>query len=87
MARAVRHQLATGLLAALGAIAGLGGAIIVTLNLHIFVGPDDGYMSSPVQVLEHSGLLAAIDVVVLIVGPVLGVIAVVKLRRGSDGST
>ena len=76
--------MATGLLAACAAVAGLVAAVIVTLNLHIFLGPDDGYISSPSQVLEHSQLLVAVDVVVLIVGPVRAAILVVRSRRGDE---
>jgi hypothetical protein len=56
-----------------------------TLNLHIFLGPDDGYMSSPSQVQEHSLLLVAVDVVILIAGPVVAAILAVRSRRGDEG--
>jgi hypothetical protein len=53
-ARSFRRGLVTAALGAAGAVAGFAVAIILTLNLHIFAGVEDGYMATPEQVLERS---------------------------------
>jgi ABC-type antimicrobial peptide transport system permease subunit len=82
----VRRRLTTVSLSVLGALAGLVGAVIVTLNLHILVGLEDGYMAGPTQVLERSVWLLVMDAVILVAAPVLAVILVVRLRRSSSNS-
>ncbi len=79
MGRAGR-RLATGFLAGLGAVTGLLVAVIVVLNLHIFTGVADGYMASPTQVLEHSVLLAVLDVSLLVAAPVLTTVFIIRVR-------
>lgn len=69
------------------AFAGLVVAAVVVLNLHIFAGVADGYMASPAEVVEHSVLLAAVDVLLLIATPVLAVVIVVRLRARRRGPT
>jgi hypothetical protein len=80
MGHTARHRLVTGFLAGLGAFTGLVVAVVVVLNLHIFTGVVDGYMASPAQVVEHSVLLAAVDVLLLVAAPVLAAVIVVRLR-------
>lgn len=80
-ARDLRRGLVTAALAAAGAVTGLVIAIILTLNLHIFTGVDDGYMATPAQVLERSVWILVADVVILVAAPLLAVILVVRLRR------
>jgi hypothetical protein len=62
-------------------VVGLVLAIIVILNLHIVFGPDTGYMTSPAEVVEHSLLLAAVDILLLIAGPALAVVLSLRLLR------
>jgi ABC-type antimicrobial peptide transport system permease subunit len=85
MGPAVRHRLATGFLAGLAALSSLVVAVVVVVNLHIFTGVVDGYMASPAQVVEHSVLLAVIDVLLLVAAPVLAVVVVVRLRAERSG--
>lgn len=82
----IRRRLVTASLGVFGALAGLVVAIIVTLNLHIFLGVEDGYMASPTQVLERSVWILVVDAVVLVAAPVIAVILVVRLRRSSQDS-
>jgi len=79
-----RRGLVTAALGVAGAVAGLVVAIILTLNLHIFAGVEDGYMASPAQVLERSVWILVMDVVILVAAPVLAVILVTRLRRARD---
>lgn len=80
-----RHRLTTALLAGLAGVAGLVLAVVMVLNLNIFLGPPDGYMSSPRDVVEHSVVLAAVDVLLLVGGPGLAVGATLRLRRDRAG--
>lgn len=85
MGHTARHRLVTGLLSAFGALMGLVIAVVVVLNLHIFTGVVDGYMASPAEVIEHSVLLAVIDVLLLVAAPVLAVVVVLRLRARRRG--
>lgn len=80
-ARDLRRGLVTAALGVAGVVAGLIIAIIVTLNLHIFLGVEDGYMATPTQVLEHSVWILVVDVVLLVAAPVLAAILVIRLRH------
>ncbi|TVR22607.1 MAG: hypothetical protein EA387_08635 [Nitriliruptor sp.] len=86
-ARDPRRGLVTAALGAAGAVTGLVVAIILTLNLHIFAGVEDGYMATPTQVLQHSGWILVVDVVILVAAPVLAVILVIRLRRAHHESS
>ena len=71
-------------------LAALGGfvvAVIVILNLHIFVGLKDGYAASPADVFEWSVLLGVVDIALLVAGPVLGIVAASRLRRRDSRGT
>ena len=82
MGREVGHRSATALFDVLSACTGLLIAIVVVLNLHIYAGVDDGYMASPAEVVEHSILLAAVDVLLLLAFPVLAVVLRRRMSRG-----
>jgi hypothetical protein len=81
MSSGTRRRLATVALSALGALAGLVIASIVALNLHIFLGVEEGYMAGPTQIVERSSWLLVVDAVILVAAPVLAIILVVRLRR------
>jgi len=75
---------------ALSAVAALGGfvvAVITILNLHILVGLEAGYAASPADVFTWSVLLGMVDIALLVVGPMLGVVAVSRLRRRDSRGT
>ena len=55
--------------------------MIAIFNLHILVGLEEGYAATPAQVWEFSGVLAVLDVVVLIGGPVVGALALWAATR------
>lgn len=83
----IRRRLGTASLVGLGAVAGLVVAIIVTLNLHIFLGVEDGYMASPTQVLERSVWILVVDAVILVTAPVLAIILAMRVRRSIQDSS
>lgn len=78
-----RRRLATAALATAGGTAGLIVAIVVTLNLHIFLGVEDGYMATPTQVMDRSGLILVVDALILIALPTLSAVLVHRTRRAS----
>jgi hypothetical protein len=80
-ARNIRRGLITAVLSAAGAVTGLVIAIVVTLNLHIFAGVENGYLATPAQVLERSAWILAVDVAILVAAPLLALVLVVRLRR------
>ncbi len=81
----VRDRLSTGVLAGLAAFSALIVAAVVVLNLHIFAGLDEGYMADPAEVVEHSMLLAVVDVLLLAGAPILVVVVVIRLRAQRTG--
>ncbi len=74
-----RHRLATSIAYALAATGGLLVAAIIIANLHIIVGLEQGYAATPGDVLGFSLLLALADIVLLVSGPVIGVLALARL--------
>jgi hypothetical protein len=88
MPRNTHRLLANATLYALAVLGGLILAVIIILNLHIIVGLEEGYAASPAEVVESSVLVAWVDVAILVAGPVLGILAVSRLRprnsRGAD---
>ncbi|MEX2550837.1 MAG: hypothetical protein WD638_11460 [Nitriliruptoraceae bacterium] len=84
MGRDIRHRLVTVALGAVGAVAAFVPVVILTLNLHISLGVEDGYMASPAQVFERSPLLLGVDVLLAIGVPLLAVALIVWLRHGRD---
>lgn len=79
MPRTARHLLTSAPLYALAVLGGLLVAVVIILNLHIIVGLEEGYATSPVDVFESSVLLAVVDVVLLVTGPALGILALTRL--------
>lgn len=69
----------------LNAIGGLVGALVagvVAVNLVIYSGIEQGYESSLAEVFDDSPFLGSVVVIVLLAGPVLGLLTVSRLRRG-----
>ena len=62
------------------AIAGAVIAFIVVLNLHIWVGLEEGYAASPADVLDRSLLLVIVDILLLVGGPLLGILLIARRR-------
>jgi hypothetical protein len=81
MGSQVTDQVMTAARFVLAALSGFVIAVIVILNLHILVGLEDGYASSPADVFEWSSLLAVGDIALLVAGPVLGIFAISRLHR------
>ncbi len=77
----VDHPADTVIMYAAGALAGLVAAAIITFNLHILVGLEQGYAASPPEVVEYSMALVLFDLLLLIAAPALGVLTVGRLRR------
>jgi len=82
-----RHTVMTMALSVLATLGGLVVAVIVILNLHIFVGLKDGYAASPADVFEWSVLLGVVDIALLVAGPVLGIVAASMFRRRDSRGT
>jgi hypothetical protein len=82
--RSTRERLGSTALAALGAGVGLVVAAIVTMNLHIWVGLEQGYAASPAEVFERSIVLGLVDIVLLVGLPAAGILAARKLRHASS---
>lgn len=79
MATSANHPLRTKALAAAGGLGGLVISVIVVLNLHILAGLENGYAASPREVWDGSAVLAVVDVVLLVAGPILGALAVNRM--------
>jgi len=62
-----------------GLVGGLVGAV-AAVNFVIYTGIEQGYEASLVEVFQHS-LIAGIVTVMILVGPVLGVLTARGLRR------
>lgn len=74
----------------LNAVGGLAGgllAAVVAVNLVIYSGIEQGYEASLTEVFDYSPFLGSVVVIVLIAGPVLGVLTMVRLRRSKSGIT
>lgn len=65
----------------IGALVGLMVAVIVVLNLHILVGLEEGYASTPAQVAEFSAVLLVVDILLTVGLPALGAVAALRLLR------
>lgn len=78
------RRLATAALATAGAITGVVVAAVVTLNLHIFLGVEDGYMATPTQVIDRSVWILVLDVLILIALPTAAVTLVLRLQHARD---
>jgi hypothetical protein len=63
-----------------GLVGGLVGAV-AAVNLVIYTGIDQGYEASLVEVFEYSLIAGIVVVLVLLAGPVVGVVTARRLRR------
>ena len=61
-----------------GAVVGLVVGAIASVNVAIFGGIEDGYEASPAQVFEENALVGVIAVVVLVAGPIIGVMIAMR---------
>jgi hypothetical protein len=78
-----QHKVGAAFAFVFAALAGFVIAVIVVLNLHIVVGLEQGYAASPADVLDHSAILAAADVCLLVGGPTFGVLVWSRARGRS----
>ena len=65
-------------------VGGLGGGVvgaIAAVNFVIFTGIEQGYEASLAEVFQHNLVAGIITVMILIAGPVLGVLTARRLRR------
>lgn len=62
------------------AVGGLVGAI-AAVNFVIYTGIEQGYEASLVEVFQHSLIAGIVTVMILLAGPVLGVLTARRLRR------
>lgn len=76
-----QHKARAAALFSFAAVTGFVVAAIVMLNLHIMVGLEEGYAASPAEVWSWSPLLSALDVALLVGGPLLGIAAVSRVLR------
>ena len=65
----------------IGAILGLVVGAIIAVNLIIIAGVERGYEASLIEVFEENALVAVSAVVILVAGPVVGVIVARRIRR------
>ena len=79
--RTLRQWLGTAMVYVAAAGVGAVMAVITVMNLHILAGLYEGWAATPAQVLEYSPVLAAVDVVILVGGPVLMVASTWWVRR------
>ena len=73
-----------------GLVGGLVGAV-AAVNFVIYTGIEQGYEASLVEVFQHSLIAGIVTVMILIAGPVLGVLTARRLRtkrgRSSQAET
>jgi multisubunit Na+/H+ antiporter MnhB subunit len=63
-----------------GLVGGLVGAV-AAVNFVIYTGIEQGYEASLVEVFQHSLIAGIVTVMILVAGPVLGVLTARRLRR------
>jgi hypothetical protein len=63
-----------------GIVGGVAGAV-VAVNVVIFAGIDRGYEATIPEVFRENTLVGVVVVMILVTGPVLGVITARRLRR------
>jgi hypothetical protein len=61
-----------------GFVIGLVLGAIASVNVVIFSGIEDGYEAWPFEVFEENALVGVIAIVVLVAGPVIGVIIALR---------
>lgn len=65
---------------AVGGIAGALVAAVIAVNFVIFIGVERGYESSLGEVFEHSLVAGIVTVMMLVAGPIVGVLAARRRR-------
>ncbi len=68
-----------------GLVGGIIGAV-VAVNVVIFSGIESGYESSIGDIFDYNAFVAALVIVILLAGPVLGVVLARRLRRNRSPS-
>ena len=63
-----------------GLVGGLVGAV-AAVNFVIYTGIEQGYEASLAEVFQHSLIAGIVTVMILVAGPVLGVLTARRLRR------
>jgi len=63
-----------------GLVGGLVGAV-AAVNFVIYTGIEQGYEASLVEVFQHSLIAGIVTVMILLAGPVLGVLTARRVRR------
>jgi len=61
-----------------GAVVGLVVGAIASVNVAIFGGTEDGYEASIPEIFEENALVGVIAVVVLVAGPIIGVMIALR---------
>jgi uncharacterized membrane protein len=81
MRASTRQWIVDGLVG--GAIGAVIGAIVV-VNFVITVGIDAGYEASIPEIFRESAVAGVVTVLILVAGPVLGVLVARRLRRAHN---
>jgi hypothetical protein len=63
-----------------GALVGLVAGAIASINVVIFAGIEDGYEASVGEVFEQNALVGVIAALVLVAGPIAGIIVALRVR-------
>ncbi len=64
-----------------GAAGGLVIGVIASLNVVLFGGIESGYEATPSEVFEENVLVGIVALLVLVAGPIVGVIVALRERR------
>lgn len=70
-----------------GVVGGVAGGVVgavAAVNIVIFTGIDGGYEASLPEVFRQSPAVGVVTVLVLLAGPVFGVLGMRRLRRKRD---
>ena len=65
---------------AFGAVVGLVAGLIVSINVVIFGGIEAGYEATPTEVFEENVVVGVVALLVLVAGPIIGVIVALRER-------
>lgn len=68
-----------------GVIGGIVGGI-AAVNVVIYSGVDRGYQASITEVFEYSPLVGIATLLILVAGPMLGVVVARRVRRQREGA-
>lgn len=69
-----------------GGLVGMVVGAIVSVNIVIYSGVEDGYQATPSEVFSHSPVFGVLAVLALIAGPVAGVLVARRQRRNRRGA-